>query len=132
MTMTADVSVSDKVSGSAHIKFIPISPTKLRRVVNLVRGKGVYSAVSVLDAILNRPAVSAKKAILSAVANAGGTISDDWIVGVISVDGGRKAKRFRPRARGRIYQECSQLSHIRIIVESRLAGGIQKVSSHGA
>jgi len=53
----------------ARLKNVPTSPRKMRLVADLVRGKRVGVALSILKFTPNHPAIRLEKLVLSAVAN---------------------------------------------------------------
>lgn len=87
----------------ASVKNYRQAPRKVRLIADLVRGKDVEHAITVLTHLQKKGANPFKKLIESAVANAKeqGIEKDSLIVKEIKVDKGFTFKRFRPRARGR-------------------------------
>jgi large subunit ribosomal protein L22 len=109
-------------------RFVPISPTKARRVIDLVRGKSVTEALDILRWAPQSASDPVAKVIASAAANAqnnAGLDPSTLVVATIHADGGPTAKRIRPRAQGRAFRIRKRSSHITVIVESRppKAGG---------
>ena len=96
-----------------------ISPSKVRPLVNMVRGKRVDEALTVLRFTPTPAARVVAKVVKSASANAENnfqmTYSDLRIVGVFA-DKARTLKRIRPRARGRASPILKRSSHITVIV----------------
>jgi len=96
-----------------------ISPRKVRLLVDMVRGKKVDEALTILRFAPTPTARVVAKVVKSAVANAENNFrmspSDLKIVNVFA-DGGRTLKRFRPRARGRVGHILKRSSHITVIV----------------
>ena len=78
------------------------APRKVRLIANLVRGKRVTHAITVLEHLQKRGAGPFKKLIESALANAKneGLKEENLIIKEVRVDSGFTFKRFRPRARG--------------------------------
>jgi large subunit ribosomal protein L22 len=105
---------------------IPMSERKVRRVVDLVRGKHVDEALSILQLDVHAASEPVYKVIASAVANAGNNLQLDpqslWIK-TIYVDQGVTMKRIRPRAQGRAYRVRKRACHITVEVESRPTTG---------
>jgi large subunit ribosomal protein L22 len=115
-------------SATAVARFVPISPTKARRVIDLVRGKSVTEALDILRWAPQSASDPVAKVIASAAANAqnnAGLDPSTLVVATIHADGGPTAKRIRPRAQGRAFRIRKRSSHITVIVESRppKAGG---------
>ena len=109
-------------SAQAVAKFVRISPTKVRRVIDLVRGKTVAEALDILRWAPQGASEPVAKVIASAAANAqnnGGLDPDTLVVATAYADGGPTAKRIRPRAQGRAFRIRKRTSHITVIVESR-------------
>ena len=97
-----------------------ISPRKVRLLVDMVRGKKVDEALTILKFAPTPTARVVAKVVKSAAANAENNFqmspSDLKIVSIFA-DGGRTLKRFRPRARGRADQILKRSSHITVIVD---------------
>jgi large subunit ribosomal protein L22 len=116
--------VTEYPSAKAVARFVGISPTKARRVINLVRGKSVEEALDILRWAPQEASEPVAKVIASAAANAQNNDGLDpatLVVATIHADGGPTAKRIRPRAQGRAYRIRKRTSHITVIVESRPA-----------
>jgi large subunit ribosomal protein L22 len=104
----------------AMTKFVRSSPRKVRLVVDLIRGKGVDEALSILKFVPKRSAGIVAKTLRTAVANAESTQSvdvDRLYVKRARVDDAGMWKRFMPRAQGRATQIRKRLSHITIILD---------------
>jgi large subunit ribosomal protein L22 len=109
-------------SATAVARFVPFSPTKARRVIDLVRGKSVAEALDILRWAPQEASDTVAKVIASAAANAqnnNGLDPSTLVVATIHADGGPTAKRIRPRAQGRAFRIRKRTSHITVIVESR-------------
>jgi large subunit ribosomal protein L22 len=99
-----------------------MSPTKARRVIDLVRGKSVTEALDILRWAPQEASEPVAKVIASAAANAQnneGLDPSTLVVATIYADGGPTAKRIRPRAQGRAFRIRKRTSHITVVVESR-------------
>jgi len=96
-----------------------ISPRKVRPLVDMVRGKKVDEALTILRFAPTPTARVVAKVVKSAAANAENNFqmspSDLKIVNVFA-DEARSLKRFRPRARGRVSHIVKRSSHITVIV----------------
>jgi len=96
-----------------------ISPRKVRPLVDMVRGKKVEEALSLLKFTPTPTARVVAKVVKSAAANAENNFQMDpadlKIVGIFA-DEARTTKRFRPRARGRAAPILKRSSHITVIV----------------
>jgi large subunit ribosomal protein L22 len=115
-------SVETYPSATAVTRFVRISPTKARRVIDLVRGKSVTEALDILRWAPQDASEPVAKVIASAAANAQnneGLDPSTLVVATVYADGGPTAKRIRPRAQGRAFRIRKRTSHITVIVESR-------------
>ena len=103
----------------AHARFVRQSPSKVRQVLNLIRGMHVPQARATLEFSGRRAAHPIRKVLESALANAEHNFaldSDELIVAEAFADEGPTLKRFRPRARGRATQILKRTSHITIVL----------------
>jgi len=96
-----------------------ISPRKVRPLVDMVRGKKVDKALTMLRFVPTPTAQVVAKVVKSAAANAENNFQmspSDLKVTSIFTDAARTLKRFRPRARGRASRILKRSSHITVIV----------------
>jgi len=103
----------------ASAKYIRISPQKVRLVVDLIRGKKIGEAQSVLMFTRKYAATVLRKILNSAVANAKQNASMDeniLYVKEVFVNQGPSLKRWRARAQGRAASIRKRMSHITIIL----------------
>lgn len=101
----------------AHARFIRVSPRKVRMVVDIVRGKSVYSALSILTNTNKRAAEYVEDILKSAMSNAkrNPDIKDENLyISKMVVDGGPSLKRFRAASMGRASMIKHRTSHITI------------------
>jgi large subunit ribosomal protein L22 len=112
----------------AVLRNCPGSASKVREVLDLVRGLDVQSAREVLEFCERDAATTVGKLLDSAVANAEHNDelnAEELFVSACFADEARTQKRFKPRARGRAGKIFKRSSHITIIVsrlpEDRLA-----------
>jgi large subunit ribosomal protein L22 len=113
-------------SATAKARFVRVSATKARRVIDLVRGKTVSEALDILRWAPQQASEPVAKVIASAAANAqnnDGLDPSTLVVAAVYADEGPTAKRIRPRAQGRAFRIRKRTSHITVIVESRPARG---------
>jgi large subunit ribosomal protein L22 len=104
----------------AVTKYIRISPYKVRRVIDLVRGKPVDEALSILNYMPHKAAREVSRTIKSAVANAENNFDmdpTDLMVKIVFADEGPRLKRFLPRARGRVDLIRKPTTHITVVVD---------------
>ena len=105
----------------ARATYVRVTPTKARRVVELIRDLPAQEALSVLKFAPQAASEPVAKVLASAIANAENNFSLDpqsLLVSRAYVDEGPTIKRFRPRAQGRAYRIRKRTSHITIEVES--------------
>ena len=105
----------------AKAKYVRISSTKVRLVINLIRGKSIADAVAVLKNTPQAASPIVEKVLNSAVANAEnnkGLLRDDLIVAEVFADQGPTLRRFRPCSKGRATRIRKRSSHITIILDS--------------
>jgi large subunit ribosomal protein L22 len=101
----------------------PVSPRKVRLVLQIVRGRPVGEALAMLEFMPQRSARIVATTIKSAVANAENNyeLNPDGLVIKSAIAGdARTLKRFRPRSRGRSSPQLKRRSHIEIIVEGEV------------
>lgn len=104
---------------SAVMRYVRVSPTKVRRLADLVRGKTIAGGLECLKYLPHRGARLLEKLILSAKANAddlGARGSEDFVISVASVDSGPTLKRMQPHARGMGFEIKKRTSHITVVV----------------
>jgi large subunit ribosomal protein L22 len=103
----------------ATAKFIRISPTKARQVIDLIRGRHVEDARRVLAYTSRAASDPVAKVLESAIANAEhnrALPADELIVTRTWVDEGPTLRRFRPRALGRATRIRKRTCHISVVV----------------
>jgi large subunit ribosomal protein L22 len=97
------------------------SARKMRRSVNMIRGRHVAEAVRILRFSGLGAARDVEKLLRSAIANAEqqpGVIADNLEVSRAWVDEGPTLKRFRPRAYGRATRIRKRTSHVTVVVRT--------------
>lgn len=108
----------------ASARNIRISPTKVRIVINLLRGKGVNEALTLLKFIPKRASEPIAKVIASAAANAEHNFNlnkESLVISQVFVDQGPTMKRFHPRQRGQAFPILKRSSHITVLVKEKEA-----------
>lgn len=99
-----------------------ISPRKVRQVIDLIRGKDVDQALSILRFVPKAASPVVEKVVRSAVANAQNNYNLDprrLYIAAIYADQGPTLKRVMPRARGMAYLIRKRSSHITVVLRSR-------------
>jgi large subunit ribosomal protein L22 len=105
----------------ARARFVRVSPTKARRVIELIRGRTAADALAVLKFAPQAASEPVSKVLASAMANAENNLELDpetLVISRIYVDEGPTLKRIRPRAQGRAFRIRKRTSHITVEVES--------------
>ncbi|WP_114559403.1 50S ribosomal protein L22 [Desertihabitans aurantiacus] len=116
--------LGDRPGSYAIARHVRMSPTKVRRVVDLVRGMDVSEALTVLQFAPQAASDPVRKVVASAAANAENTDNlrtDDLYVSQAFVDEGVTMRRIRPRAKGSASRILKRGSHITVVVEPRTA-----------
>jgi len=111
----------------AIAKDVGMSPRKMRMVMDLIRGRGVNEAYSILRFSKRVATEPIEKTLRSAVANAqqkadaDGTYldTDELVVKEAYVNEGPRHKRFRAGAMGRAAPRIKRTSHVTIIVDRK-------------
>jgi large subunit ribosomal protein L22 len=110
---------TQKQTVRAQAKYVHSSARKARLVTDLIRGRSVPEARTVLAFSQRAVAKDVEKVLRSAVANAESRPDlhwngDDLLVATVYVDEGPTLKRFRPRARGRASAIHKRMCHITV------------------
>jgi len=103
----------------AVLKYARISSSKVRVVIDLIRGLPIAEAKAVLMGTPNGASEPVKKLLDSAIANAENNMnlnSDSLYVAEVYADQGPTLKRYRPRAQGRATRIRKRTSHITIVL----------------
>jgi large subunit ribosomal protein L22 len=108
----------------AKLKNVPTSPRKMRLVANLVRGKSVNKALSLLKFEANAGAEKIEKLLLSALSNWQQKNEDarledaNLFIKEIFVDEGKMLKRLRPAPQGRGHRIRKRSNHVTLVIDS--------------
>ncbi len=116
------VKTNEREGTRAVLRHSRMSASKVRQVLDLIRGQDVDRAAEILALGDREAATTVGKVLASAVANAvhnDGLDAEELYVSACFADEGSTLKRWRPRARGRATRIRKRTSHITIIV-SRL------------
>lgn len=106
----------------ARARYVRQSPSKVRRVLDLIRGLSVDEAEAVLAFSARGATEPIRKVLRSAVANAEhnhALDADELVVAEVYADEGPTLRRFRPRARGRATRIRKRTCHITVVVAER-------------
>lgn len=116
VTMARKKAFEGEIAATARLRFLRMSPRKVRLVCDVVRGKQVEEALATLRFTPKAAALPISKLIRSAIANAEQKKEnldiDRLFVKTIRVDEGPTLKRWRPRAQGRATRINKRTSHI--------------------
>ena len=118
--------LGDRPGSFAVARHVRMSPTKVRRVVDLVRGMDVKDALVALKFAPQAASEPVYKVVASAVANAESAEalrSDDLYISKAFVDEGVTLRRIRPRAKGSASRILKRGAHITVVVEPRETKG---------
>ncbi|NJL83611.1 MAG: 50S ribosomal protein L22 [Chloroflexaceae bacterium] len=108
----------------AIARHVRMSPFKVRRVLDQIRGRSYREALIILEFMPYKACEPILKVLRSAAANAEhneGYEAADLFVSTAYADGGPAYKRFRPRAQGRAFMIRKPTCHITIAVAPELA-----------
>jgi large subunit ribosomal protein L22 len=112
----------------AKLKNCPMSPRKMRLVVDNIRGRNVVDALGILKYTNKEAAVWLEKLLLSAINNweqksdmVGAADDYDLYIKTAFVDGGSIIYRFLPAPQGRAYRVRKRRNHVTLIVANRVA-----------
>jgi large subunit ribosomal protein L22 len=106
-------------------RYINSSPRKMRLVIDLIRGRSVPEALSILHFTAKSAAKVAEKVVRSAVSNlqnkdeAGRVDPDSLYIKEVFVDGGPGMKRMLPAPMGRAYRIVKRSNHLTIVVAQK-------------
>jgi large subunit ribosomal protein L22 len=106
-------------------RYIGTSPRKMRLVIDLIRGKGVEEALSILHFTTKAASKTAEQVLRSAISNvqnkeeSGRVDTATLYIKEAFVDGGAMAKRVLPAPMGRAFRIRKRSNHITIVVAQR-------------
>jgi large subunit ribosomal protein L22 len=112
------------MEATATLRYLKASPQKVRLVADLVRGKKVEEALSILRFTRKAVAKDLEKLLRSAIANAenkeSGADVDELVVSKIYVNEGPREKRIQPAPMGRAYQIQKRKAHVTVHVSDEV------------
>jgi large subunit ribosomal protein L22 len=106
-------------------RYIQSSPTKMRLVVDLIRGKSVNEALNILHFSPKHASKVVEMTLRSAVSNlsnkldSGRVDEKEVFVKTVFVDGGPVLKRMMPAPQGRAYRIRKRSNHLTIVVAEK-------------
>ena len=110
------------MEAKAVAKYVRMSPTKLAPVADMVRGKDLEEALTILKFTPGKSATLVEKVVQSAAANAENNHEmnvDNLYVAEIAVNQGPTMKRWRAGAQGRASVILKRSSHIEVVLKER-------------
>lgn len=124
------------MEATATLRYLKGAPQKVRLVADLIRGKKVDEALSILRFTKKSSAKDLLKLLRSAVANAenreANVDTDDLVVSKIYVNEGPREKRVQPAPMGRAYRIQKRKAHVTVHVSDEVkavnarSGGAKK------
>ena len=124
------------MEATATLRYLKAAPQKVRLVADLIRGKKVDEALSILRFMKKHSAKDLEKLLRSAIANAEnketGVDTDDLVVSKIYVNEGPREKRVQPAPMGRAYRIQKRKAHVTVHVSDEVkavnarSGGAKK------
>jgi len=106
----------------ASHRYARIAPRKARLIMDMVRGRDVDDAITMLRFAKQRASGMIEKVVRSAVANANETDvppRNTLFVATAYVDPGPVIKRFQPKDRGKAYPIKKRTSHLVVTLDER-------------
>ncbi|MBI3316841.1 MAG: 50S ribosomal protein L22 [Candidatus Omnitrophica bacterium] len=103
----------------ARVKFLKISPRKMRLVIDTIRHEPIVKAFPILMTVKKKAARMTEKLLKSAVANAKvlGMNENRLYVSEVRADGGTVMKRFMSRSMGRADRIIKRTTHLSITLK---------------
>ncbi|MGV8972949.1 MAG: 50S ribosomal protein L22 [Rhodoglobus sp.] len=121
--------LGERPGSYAIARHVRMTPMKVRRVIDMVRGMDVVDALTALQFAPQAASEPVYKVVASAAANAEQTAElriEDLFISQAYVDEGVTMRRIRPRAKGSASRILKRASHITVVVEPRAAAPAPK------
>lgn len=121
------------MQSQATLRHLRIAPRKVRLVAELIQGKKVGNAQSILRTATKSAAAPLEKILRSAIASARHDFQleePNLYIARVLVNEGSKLKRYRPRARGRAYPIQKKTSHITMILREIIPSAEKGALAH--
>jgi large subunit ribosomal protein L22 len=120
--------MAEQTTGTVQViarqRYVRVSPQKARRVARLIKGKPALEALHLLQLLPQKPARFYVRLLKQAIGNAVNDyeLDEEALVVVNALaDNGPMLKRYRPRARGRVYMVRKRTAHLTVIVAPKEA-----------
>ena len=110
------------MEAKAVAKYVRMSSSKLKPVTDLVRGKDLAEALTILKFTPGKGSELVEKVVQSAAANAENNHDMDvsrLYVAECNATAGPILKRIRPRAQGRAFRINKRTSHITLVLKEK-------------
>ena len=110
------------MEAKAIAKYVRMSPIKLKPVTDLVRGKDLKEALTILKFTPGKGSVIVEKVVKSAAANAENNFDlnpDDLFVAEVYANKGPTMKRWRAGAQGRAMMILKRSSHVGVTLKEK-------------
>ncbi len=127
--------LGERPGSYAIARHVRMTPMKVRRVVDMVRGMDVVDALTALQFAPQAASEPVYKVVASAAANAEQTAAlriEDLFISQAYVDEGVTMRRIRPRAKGSASRILKRASHITVVVEPHAAAPAPKAKADKA
>lgn len=102
-------------------RYVRVSPSKVRRILNQIRGRTYQDAIMILKYMPYKVCPLILKVVFSAISNAKQSLVEKsdvvFIISEARADEAPFLKRFRPHAQGRGFPIKKRMSHITIKVK---------------
>lgn len=118
------------MEAKAIARYVRMSSSKLKPVTDLVRGKDLNEALTILKFLPGKGAVLVEKVVQSAAANAEnnhGMNPDNLYVAEVYANQGPTMKRYRAGAQGRAGMILKRTSHISVVLKEKNSVEVEKV-----
>jgi len=124
------------MEATATLRYLKASPQKVRLIADLIRGKRVDEALSILRFTKKAQAKDLEKLLRSAVANAetkeANVDTDELVVSKIFVNEGPREKRIQPAPMGRAFRIQKRKAHVTVHVSDEVKPVNQRSEGKGA
>lgn len=123
------------MEAKAVAKYVRMSPSKLKPVTDLVRGKDLNEALTILKFTPGKGSELVEKVVMSAAANAENNHDmdlDNLYIAEIYANQGPTMKRYRAGAQGRASMILKRSSHIGVTLREKEAAETEGGQSNGA
>lgn len=114
------MTLNSNLEAKAISRYVRVSPIKVRRILNQIRGRSFFDANLILKYMPYKVCPLILKILFSAVSNAKqsfGTSYTSFIISEARADEAPFLKRFRPHAQGRGFPIKKRMSHIIIKIK---------------